>query len=342
MLCALIMAGGCGSRFWPQSTVDKPKQFLKLINDKTMLQLTYDRINKLIPTEKIFIAVNQKYMGLVKEQLPFIKEENIISEPCSKNTAPCILLSSLYIKNMLGETNIVCASSDSYIKKENLFIEKIKCASEFLNNNKDAIVTLGITPTRPETGYGYIKYKQKKYIPYKVIKFVEKPNLDKAKEYISSNEYLWNAGIFVFNNISMINEFKNNVEDEYNLLKDLPFVNDKKYNVYLNQNYVKCQKISIDYAVIEKSANVYTIPSDIGWDDIGTWVSLIRYLKEDKFGNVIKGHVKLINSCNNIVYGNGKKIILLNVENLCCIDSDDVIIIGRREDLNQVHTLNDD
>lgn len=341
MLCALIMAGGIGSRFWPQSTANKPKQFLKLINDKTMIQMTYDRVNKLIPSDNIFVVTNERYVDLIKEQIPAIKDINIITEPCSKNTAPCILLSSLYIKNLLGEVNIVCVASDSYIQKEDIFLEKIKCANEFICSEKNAIVTLGITPTRPETGYGYIKYEKSNHVPNKVIKFVEKPDLEKAKEYLDSNEYLWNAGMFIFNNISMIEEIKNNMSQEYDLLKNLPNVGDINYISYLNSNYEKCNKISIDYAVMEKSNNVYTIPSDIGWDDVGTWKSLERYIEKDEQDNILKGDIITLNSHNNIVYGNDKKIILLNIDNLCFIDSDDVIVVGKKEDLDKVHMLKD-
>lgn len=337
MLCALIMAGGIGSRFWPQSTPEKPKQFLKLISDKTMIQMTFERINKLIPSDNIFIVTNEKYVDLVKEQIPNIKDINIITEPCSRNTAPCILLSSIYIKNLLGEANIVCVASDSYIQKEDVFLNKINCANEFISKDKNAIVTLGITPTRPETGYGYIKYEKNVDIPNKVIKFVEKPNIEQAKEYLDSKEYLWNAGMFIFNNISMINEIKNNISEDYNLLKDLPKIEDENYKLYLNANYEKCNKISIDYAVMEKSPNVYTIPSDIGWDDVGTWESLERYIEKDEQGNVVKGSkIELSNSKNCIVYGDNKRIILIDVEDLFVTEGKDSIIVCKKNVIDKV------
>ena len=341
MLCALIMAGGIGSRFWPQSTEDLPKQFLKLLGDKTMIRMTFDRINKLIPSENIFIVTNNRYVNKIKEEIPELPLVNIITEPCSKNTAPCILLSSLYIKNLLGEVNIACISSDSYIKKEEVFLEKIKLANDFVTNNKEALVTIGITPTRPETGYGYIKYNKDEAAPNKVERFVEKPDLSKAQEYLNSGDYLWNAGMFIFNNINMIKEIETNSNNEYEVLKDLPNIGDESYKDFLNTNYEKCNKISIDYAVMEKSNHVYTIPSDLGWDDIGSWKSLERYIPKDSNDNIIKGDVKVINSNNNVIYGNGKKIILYNVSDLFCIDSNDVVIIGKREDLDKVQTLKD-
>ena len=342
MLCAVIMAGGVGSRFWPQSTESKPKQFLKLFGDRTMIQMTYDRMNRIIPSENIFIVTNERYKDLVKEQLPNIKDINIIAEPCSKNTAPCILLSTLYIKNLYKEANIVCVSSDSYIGNEDRFLNIINEANDFINKEKKAIVTIGITPTRPETGYGYIKYEKGNKTPNKVIKFVEKPDLPLAMEYLESREYLWNAGMFIFNSSSMLEELKTYLPDEYKLLKDLPKYNSKDYNKYLNDNYDKCNKISIDYAVMEKSNNVYAIPSDIGWDDVGSWKALERYTKKDSFGNIVKGNAQMIDSHNNIIYGQGKKIVFVNMDDLFCIDSDDAIIIGRKEDLSKVHLLKEE
>ena len=342
MLCALIMAGGVGSRFWPKSTEKKPKQFLKLVsNDKTMLQLTYDRMNKLISSDNIFIVTNEKYVEQVKENIPGINDINIITEPCSKNTEPCILLSALYLKNIKGDCNIVCVSSDSYIRDEDEFIKKVELANDLVTKNKESIVTIGIKPTRPETGYGYIKYEKTNEDICKVSKFVEKPIYEVAKEYFISGEYLWNAGMFIFNNDSMLKEIEHNDPDNYNTLKDLPKVDDSDYKEFLNTNYQKCNKISIDYAVMEKSKNVYTVPSDIGWDDVGTWESLERYRDKDINNNIISGEVNLVNSSNNIIYSHNKKIIVMDLEGIFCIDSDDVIIIGKKENINDVLNYRD-
>lgn len=341
MLCALIMAGGVGSRFWPQSTPENPKQFLSLVSEKAMIQMTYDRMKKIVPKEKIFIVTNYNYVDKVKEQIPEIKDINIITEPCSRNTAPCILLSTIYIKNIYKNTNIVCVSSDSHIENENKFMDDISLANEFVTKKQDAIVTIGIKPTRPETNYGYIKYEHSDDKVLKVLRFVEKPNLELAKKYYESKEYLWNAGMFIFNAESILKEFKNNVPKEYNLLINLPKHINSEYYKFLNENYEKCEKISIDYAVMEKSNNVYTIPTEIGWDDIGTWNSVERYIPKDERDNVLKGNIEAINSNNNIVYANNKKVVLLDVENVFCIDSDDVIIVGKKESLNKVYTLKD-
>ena len=341
MLCALIMAGGVGSRFWPQSTPENPKQFLSLVSEKAMIQMTYDRMKKIVPKEKIFIVTNYNYVDKVKEQIPEIKDINIITEPCSRNTAPCILLSTIYIKNIYKNANIVCVSSDSHIENENKFIDDIVLANEFVTKKQEAIVTIGIKPTRPETNYGYIKYEHSDGKVLKVSKFVEKPDLELAKKYYESKEYLWNAGMFIFNAESILKEFENNLPKEYNLLINLPENINSEYYKFLNENYEKCEKISIDYAVMEKSNNVYTIPTEIGWDDIGTWNSVERYIPKDERDNVLKGNIEAIDSNNNIVYANNKKVVLLDVENIFCIDSDDVIIVGKKESLNKVHTLKD-
>ena len=210
-----------------------------------------------------------------------------------------------------------------------------------MEKNNNAIVTIGISPTRPETGYGYIKYEQGEEDVCKVVKFVEKPDIKKAIEYLDSHEYLWNAGMFIFNNIKMLEELKQNIPDDYNKLSLLPKVNENNYDKFLNDTYEKCNKISIDYAVMEKSKNVYTIPSDIGWDDVGTWQSLERYIEKDTENNTIKGNVEIINGKNNIVYGQNKKIILMGIDDIFCIDSDDVIVIGKKENIQDVHTLKD-
>ena len=337
MLCALIMAGGIGSRFWPSSTPRKPKQFLALINEKTMIQLTYERMNKLIDKDHIFIVTNKEYKDLVKEQIEGIKDENIICEPAGRNTAPCILLSCLYIKNLLGEATIACVSSDSYIEKEELFLNNIKEASNFVNSERKAVVTIGITPTRAETGYGYIKYLKENKLINKVECFVEKPNLEKATEYLESGNYLWNAGIFVFNNMAMLHELETNLSDDYHKLVDLPKVADKNYESFLDERYPNCNKISIDYAVMEKSKDIYTIPSDIGWDDVGTWKSLERYLPEDELHNIKKGNIKVVNSHHNIIYGADKPILLLDVDDIFCIDAKDCLVIGKRDSIKDVH-----
>lgn len=336
-VCALIMAGGKGTRFWPKSTEEKPKQFISLIEERTMIQLTVDRMKKMLPVENIFIATGEKYIDLVKEQLPELPEENIILEPVGRNTAPCILLACLYIKQIYENSNIIVLPSDHLIKDEDNFIKKIKEANEFVLNNKEAIITIGITPNRPETGYGYIKIDNKNINNeiIKVERFVEKPDYETAKKYLEAKEYLWNAGMFIFNTNYMLEELKTNFNNTYKILEKLPKIENENYKKVLNEIYPYCESISIDYAVMEKSKNIYVIPSDFGWDDIGNWDSIERYIKSDKNSNTGKGNVEFSDSRNCVVYGDNKKIILIDVEDLFVIEGNDTIIISKKSSVNK-------
>ena len=335
--CVLIMAGGKGTRFWPKSTEEKPKQFINLIEDRTMIQLTVDRIRKILPIEKIFVSTGEKYIDLVKEQLPDLPEKNIIVEPIGRNTAPCILLASLYIKQIYNNCNIAVLPSDHLIRKERDFLKTLEVANNFVKTNKESIVTIGITPDRPETGYGYIKYnKAEKNKVAKVEKFVEKPDLEKAKQYLESKEYLWNAGMFIFNVDYMLKELENNFNKTYNLLQKLPSIYDEKYDKILKEIYPESENISIDYAVMEKSKNIYVIPSNLGWDDIGTWKSLERYIEKDDKDNLVKGKASIYNSSNNVLYSGEKKIVVIGLDNIFCIESDDMIVIGPKEKMEEL------
>ena len=335
--CVLIMAGGKGTRFWPKSTEEKPKQFINLIEDRTMIQLTVDRIKKLVPIEKIFISTGEKYIDLVKEQLPDLPEKNIIIEPEGRNTAPCILLASLYIKQIYDDCNIAVLPTDQLIKNEIEFLNILKKANDFVEKNKESIVTIGITPDRPETGYGYIKYnKIEKNEVVKVDRFVEKPDLEKAKKYLESKEYLWNAGMFIFNVDYMLKELENNYNRTFKLLQQLPSIYDENYNKLLKEIYPESENISIDYAVMEKSKNIYVIPSNFGWDDIGTWKALERYVEKDDKDNLIKGQASIYNSSNNVLYSGEKKIVVIGLDNIFCIESDDMIVIGPKEKMEEL------
>ena len=250
MFCALIMAGGKGTRFWPKSTEEKPKQFLNLIADKTMIQLTYNRLLKIMPKERIFVVTGERYKKQVQNNLTDLPEKNIIIEPEGRNTAPCILLACLYIKEIYKDATVAVVPSDHAIKNTDEFCNILQVANSYVENeNRDAIVTIGITPNRPETGYGYIKLKDKDGQVIKVDKFVEKPNLEKAKEYLEAGEYLWNAGMFIFDINSMLKELEANYSG-YNVLKELPSIEEKEYTKKLKKLYPECESISIDYAVM--------------------------------------------------------------------------------------------
>lgn len=343
MLNVLIMAGGRGTRFWPMSTDEKPKQFLNLIDEKTMIQTTVDRLKPLVDINHIFICTCQQYIELVKEQLPNLPVRNIIIEPTGRNTAPCILLSILYIKQFYKNGHVVVLPSDHKINDEKEFLNVISSADTFLNTHQDAIITIGINPDRPETGYGYINYSDNSeivnnYYVKKVNRFYEKPKIEKANEYFKDGHYLWNAGMFMFDIDFMINEF-NMYYKSYKLLASLPPISDSSYYDKLHKIYEKCEAISIDYAIMEKSNNIYVIPSNFGWDDIGSWKAIERYISKDEHGNVLKGKIRKINSNNNIIYGNNKEIILLDIDDIFCIVTEGQIVIGNKESLFKVHEL---
>ena len=342
--CVLIMAGGKGTRFWPKSTEEKPKQFLNLIGEKTMIQETFDRINKKIPSNQIFVVTCQKYKNLVEKQLPNLPEKNIIIEPIGRNTAPCILLSTIYIQQIFENANIAVLPSDHLISNIDMFLKTLETAMEFLKSNKETIVTIGIKPDRPETGYGYIKTANKEiYLnEMKIVdveKFVEKPDIETANQYLQSGRYLWNAGMFVFNSNYMLKELKENYSSGYNLLSKLPPITDKKYQDKLKEIYEQCETISIDYAIMERADSIHVIPSNFGWDDIGTWKALQRYIKPDEASNIIKGEVKAYNSSNNVVYAEDKKIILLDVDDIFFIESNDLIVVGKKDKISEVYQL---
>lgn len=337
MLCALIMAGGEGTRFWPSSTEKKPKQFINIIGNKTMIQLTIERINKLISIERIFVSTCEGYKKLVMKQLPGLPEENIIVEPVGKNTAPSILLASLYIKKKYEESNIIVLPSDHLIGNIDKFLNNINIANKFIKDNNKAIITFGIKPNRPETNYGYISVdtiKENNII--KVNRFLEKPTLDTAKKIIKEKKCLWNAGIFIFNIEAMIKEFEINLNYTYKLLYELENLDKENYKLELYEKYSKCENISIDYAIMEKSKNIYTIPSDFDWDDIGNWSAIKRYMSSDSNNNYIKGNGVMCNASNNIVFSQNKKIIMLDVSDLFCIETEEIILIGPQEKIKDI------
>ncbi len=341
MLTALIMAGGKGTRFWPLSTEEKPKQFLSLVGNETMIQMTVNRIKPLIPLERIFICTGEKYVDLVKEQLPELSDRNIIVEPEGRNTAPCIALSSLYINRYYEDSTMVVLPSDHLINNEENFRKIIESSEEFLTKEKEAIVTLGMKPDRAETGYGYIKFTEDKTLVnkenfIKVEKFVEKPNLELAEKYLRNGDYLWNGGMFIWKTKYVINLLKIHLPNTYEALKEVENIHIEKLGDYIKENYKKTDEISIDYALLEKIKNIYVVPSEIGWDDIGNWVAYERYNPKDEYRNIRSGEVTFVDAKENIAITSGKKVVLYGVEDLFLVENDDYILVTSKERLGEL------
>lgn len=341
MLCAVIMAGGKGTRFWPLSTEDKPKQFLSLIDEETMIQKTVNRILPIIPLERIFICTGKKYIDIIKEQLPSLPNRNIIVEPEGKNTAPCIALSALVIKKYYDNATMVVLPSDHLIRNEDEFRDILVKSNEFLEKHEEGLMTLGMSPNRAETGYGYIKYGEKIFGNInKVEAFVEKPNKEKAEVYIKSGEYLWNGGMFLWKVDTILSEVKKYIPNTYEALSGVKDIEEEVLQEYIDTNYCKVDEISIDYAVLEKSNDIYVYKSDIGWDDIGTWAAIERYRKKDENNNIYSTETISVNSKNNMVIGDNKKeIVMIGVENVATIVSDDKIYVINRELLEGIRDL---
>lgn len=343
MLTALIMAGGRGTRFWPASTEDKPKQFLSLTTENTMIQETVRRLLPLIPMERIFICTGAKYKKLCMEQLPNLPEKNIIVEPTGRNTAPCILLSTLYIHQIYSGSNIIVIPSDAMVTNEAEQLKVFEDADQFIDG-KEGIITIGITPNRPETGYGYIHFTNESITSgsheIKVVEsFKEKPKAETAKEYLADGHYLWNAGMFMFGADFMMSQYQEYAADTYKILTSLPAIDSPDYMSELEDKYATCESISVDFAIMEKTDKLYVVPADFGWDDVGSWMALGRYLNQDQNGNITKGVNKIFDSYNNTVFSSTKEIVLLDADELFVIETEDRIVVGKKESLSKVHEL---
>jgi len=344
MLTALIMAGGKGTRFWPLSTEEKPKQFLNLIGEETMIQMTINRIKLIIPIERIFVCTGEMYVDLVKEQLPELPDRNIIVEPEGRNTAPCIALSAMVIDRYYKNSNMVVLPSDHLINDEEEFRNTLLAADSFIREKDEAIVTLGMNPTRPEVGYGYIKYSNEvlKSNDFRVIKvdaFVEKPNLDTAKKYLREGNYLWNGGMFIWSINNIINQIKMYSPNTYNSLINIMEVREDKLQETINSNYENTEATSIDYAVLEKSKDVYVIPSNFGWDDVGSWEALDRYREKDELGNVLVGESKVVKANNNLVISSSNKVVVEGLSDIYVIENDGKVLVGHKSNVANIKEL---
>ncbi|MFB0904770.1 MAG: mannose-1-phosphate guanylyltransferase [Nonlabens sp.] len=328
---AVIMAGGVGSRFWPVSKQSFPKQFHDMLGmGKSLLQMTFDRLQQQIPSRQILVLTNDAYVNLVKEQLPEMDFGNIVAEPAMRNTAPCILLAALKIQKMNPEASMMVAPSDHYIAEEDIFNEDLATAFQFCAAHTQALMTLGIQPTSPNTGFGYIEYTQEDNQIKKVSQFREKPDLKTAQQFISAGNFVWNAGIFIWNVAGVVSAFAKSQPQLTSLFKNgLSVFNTPLETQWLEENYSKAENISVDYAIMEKSDAVFVLPARFSWNDLGTWGSLYDKLDKNEDANaVINASVTAINSKGNMVRtALGKKVILQGMEDYIIIDQDDVLMI---------------
>jgi len=346
----VIMAGGVGSRFWPMSKKAEPKQFLDILGTgETLLQQTFNRFKRICPEENIYIVTNEIYRDIVKNQLPGINNDQVLGEPALRNTAPCIAYANYKILDKNPNAKIVVAPSDHIILKEDIFVEVINSALAAVTEN-DWLLTLGITPSRPDTGYGYIQfnealtYKNDKRIR-KVKTFTEKPNLEIAKSFIESGDFLWNSGIFIWSLKSILSAF-----DKY-----LPEVNDifkegiSKYNTsneipFIEKAYSVCKNISIDYGIMEKADNVQVLASAFGWSDLGTWGSLYTLMNKDDNENAVIGkNVMLYNSKNNVInMPKNKLAVIQGLKDYIVVENEDILLICKKEDEQNIRQIVND
>lgn len=326
----LIMAGGVGSRFWPKSRTSFPKQFIDIMGvGRSLLQLTVDRFAGTYPLENIYILTNETYAPLVMEQLPDIPEANILLEPSRNNTAPCIAYAGYKIRQKDPEAVMVVVPSDHIILKEAEFLQKIARGVAFAKEN-EAIITLGITPTRPDTGYGYIHFSEEAENGiHKVKAFKEKPQKPVAEAYLQAGDYLWNAGMFIWKAETLKNALARHAGDIHALFEQ----GNSSYNTeaeatFIAEHYPNSPNISIDYAVLEKADNVYTLPADIGWSDLGTWASLYEVLDKDEAGNVSAPEVQLREASGNMVsLPKGKAAVIRGLNEYIVVDDGHVLLI---------------
>lgn len=333
----VIMAGGVGSRFWPMSTPECPKQFIDVMGcGRTFIQLTLDRFRGIVPNENVWVVTSESYRDIVREQLPDISPDHILLEPCRRNTAPCIAYVSWRIKQIAPDANLIITPSDHIVTDVIEFQRVMRLALDFTSAN-DAILTLGMKPTRPETGYGYIERVKDGTDGicadgsiFKVAQFREKPNLETAKQYISQPEFYWNSGIFVWNVRTIISQLKLHAPEVAAVFDRLnPYLGTDKEQEMVNQLFPTCPSISIDYAVMEKAQEIYVCPADFGWSDVGTWGSLITLSHKDDEGNATIGPRIEMHECANCIVHTSeeKRVVVQGLDGYIVAEKDGTLLI---------------
>ena len=346
---AILMAGGVGSRFWPVSTTAFPKQFHDMLGSgETLIQKTFSRLSKLIPVENILILTNERYNDLVLEQLPMVKPEQVLLEPAMRNTAPCILYASLKIQKQNPDAVMVVAPSDHWIEDETAFVANLQQCFDFCQK-ENALMTLGIQPTFPNTGFGYIEFDKSDTNPIKKVnQFREKPDYETAKSFLEQGNFLWNGGIFIWS-VKAITEAFEKFQPQMNALfqQGMNSYNTQNETQFIEENYAKAENISIDYAVMEKANNVYVLPATFDWNDLGTWGQLHEKIDKDENNNgVINAKVILENASNNIVRSDANKIIVIDgLHDYIIVDKEGVLMIypkSKEQDIKRITALAND
>lgn len=334
---ALILAGGGGTRLWPKSRNKTPKQFLSLVSDDTMLQVTADRINKLIPWERIIVVTNQLYKDEITKQLPHLPQGNVLAEPAKRDTALAMLVGALYAKQQDPDAIVINCASDHVVTDEEGFVEVMKAASEMAGDHQ-YLVSVGVTPTRPATGFGYIKIGQDikqitdKLKVFKVDSFTEKPDEATAKEFIATGRYFWNANMYVWSAQALQDAFKKYMPSLYEVTKSLTEMSQAEFHDALPSIYDNAEAISIDYAISEKADNLVLIPGDFGWNDVGDWKVVYDLGTKNLDGNVIIGekdqnNTLAVQSQNNLIHTNGKLIALVGISDMIIVDTEEILMI---------------
>ncbi|MEO9512023.1 MAG: mannose-1-phosphate guanylyltransferase [Flavobacteriaceae bacterium] len=340
---AVLMAGGVGSRFWPVSTSSYPKQFHDMLGTgKTLIQKTFDRLNKFIPTENILILTNERYNDLVLQQLPKVSQEQVVLEPAMRNTAPCILYAALKIQKMNPNAVMIVAPSDHWIEDEKAFEDDVKACFNKCEK-EEVLCTLGIQPTFPNTGFGYIEFEKGSVENLKkVSQFREKPDYETAKEFLAQGNFLWNAGIFMWSVNTIVKAFKNFQPNQFDLFqKGYSFYNTKEEKSFIQENYPKAENISIDYAILEQSKSIFTLPATFDWNDLGTWGALYDKLDKDDHENaVVNSKTVLQDAKGNMIRSpKGKIVVIDGLEDYIIVDKEDVLLVypkSKQQDIKKV------
>ncbi len=329
----IIMAGGIGSRFWPFSRSTFPKQFHDVLGTgKTMIQQTADRYRDVCPRENILVVTNRDYAALVKDQLPWMENDQILLEPMGRNTAPCVAYAAFKIFKKNPEANLVVCPADHVILREDIFVATITSALQ-ATSAADCLLTLGMKPTRPDTGYGYIQFHETHEPVKKVKTFTEKPQIEIARKFLESGDFVWNAGIFIWNVRAIIRALEKHQPELYELFHEgLPSLGTENEQNFINVSYPQCKNISIDNGIMEKAGNVFVMLADFGWSDLGTWKSLYELSEKDEHGNVVNANAMLYDTYNSVVrVGKDKLVVLEGVDDLIVAEADGVIMICRKD-----------